>query len=581
MAPCLPKNDPDPARRRAAMESDRERWQFDRTQHGFPLAADVAHGESYSASYLLRAVAAKGELFATRLAASHTDALVEARAEYEALKRAGADPSTASDGTLRERLAAAMDERLYAPMVSVAHVDDYAALFHALPMPATRPFADDDGFFAWQRLAGCNALHLRRQTEADARFPVTEEHFRGASGDGDGLARARAEGRLYVLDLTALEGIATGATLGWQRYCDAPQALFVRALDGAFRPVAVQSKPRPGRHAPVLTPRDGTRWRHARLGVQTADAVWAGAVMHLSICHALAGGVQVCTARELAANHPVRRLLWPHFEMTAAANTTMKTDVIGVGGYFDRLLAPTLEASIDLGVRALRSRSIRDSAPWRDVALRGCDDLEALPAYPLRDDGLPIAFALRTWINAYLALWYGDDADVVSDPELAAWHRSLGDAAGAGLHDVPALTSRADLADLLTTFVFHITAVHASVNYDGYDHYAWPATYPSARWAPTPGPDDEPTEEDLLRALPPLGIADRMLDLTIPQLRLRMNTLGHYAADAFGDPRTAPLVAAFRAELERIEEATAARDAARPWSFPYLLPSRVAQSIHV
>ena len=67
-------------------------------------------------------------------------------------------------------------------------------------------------------------------------------------------------------------------------------------------------------------------------------------------------------------NHPLRRLLWPHFEMTTAANETMKDAVLGPGGYFDELMAPTREACIDLAVRGLRERPLRDRAPWRDVA---------------------------------------------------------------------------------------------------------------------------------------------------------------------------------------------------------------------
>ena len=89
------------------------------------------------------------------------------------------------------------------------------------------------------------------------------------------------------------------------------------------------------------------------------------------------------------------------------------------------------------------------------------------------------------------------------------------------------------------------------------------------------------TEEDYLRALPPVEVADRMLDLTLPQRQLRMNDLGAYPNGWFGDPRVEPLLAALRAELEAIDAVTAARDAARRWNFPYLRPSRLAQSIHV
>lgn len=562
---ALPQDDADPTARRAAIAADREVWRLDPTQRGLPLIANADFKvEDYSTRFNLKAAETFAMLKVARAAARIDPRL---RLEREASAALPDEPKPLKDdGVTRASLV---------PMRSVEH---YESLFHALPTPSTRAWAGDDGFFAWQRLAGCNASHLRRQREADERFPVTDAHLRAAGLGGDSLDRARAEGRLFVLDHSALHGLPQGNTLGVPRYSSGALALFVRALDGRFRPVAVQSSPAPG--TPIFTPADGQHWRHARLDVQVADSVWAGAVMHLGY-HALSAGFQVCAARELAASHPLRRLLWPHFEMTTAANETMKDKVHGVGGYFDELLAPTREAAVDLSVRGLLGRSIADRAPWRDLALRGVDSVAALPEYPYRDDGLPVAWALRRWVDGYLRLWYRDDADLARDPELVAFHRALSAADGPRFTGVPALGRVDDLVDLVTTLLFEVTVAHAAVNYDGYDHFGWPETFPTARWAPTPGAGEALTEDDYLRALPPLGAADRVLDLTLPQLTLRLNTLGDYPRGWFGDPRVAPLEAALRAELAAVDKATLARDAGRRWSFPYLAPSNVAQSIHV
>ncbi len=557
MNASLPHEDPAPEARRAALEAERVQWRFDPDQRGLPLAAKSA-SDRYTPAYVLKVVKLQSMLASTRVAAALDPRLLRVHAQI--------GMPNVSNGVAERS------------MVALEAEQHYDGLFHTLPATAYQDFSNDDGFFAWQRVAGCNSTHLRRQREADPRFPVTDDHLRAAIGDGDSLDRARAEGRVYVLDLSALAGVPMGATQGYPRYCDSPLALFVRTLDGALRPVAIQ---RTAAGGPIYTPADGERWRLARLGVNAADSVWAGAVMHLGICHSIAGGVQVCTARELAPQHPLRRLLWPHFEMTAAANETMKTDVIGVGGYFDELLAPTREASIDLAVQVIRSRSMRDAAPWRDLALRGCDDVDALPEYPFRDDGMPIAHALRRWVDGYLRLWYTSDADLSRDPELVAWHAALGAADGATLHDLPSLATIDELVDLVTTVIFQITAGHAAVNYNGYDQYAWAATYPSALWAPPLDPAQEPTSDDYLRALAPLGIANRMLDLTLPQRELRLNTLGEFPPGWFDDPRVEALATALRDELATIEAESVMRDAGRQWRFPYLLPSRVAQSIHV
>ena len=561
----LPHDDAAPATRRAAIDAARDVWRFDPTQRGLPLAVKI-DGERYSPGYIARVLEVRAMLGATR-AAARLDPRWGAERRASAAVPAGAGTKPAQDGGVTR-----------ASMVPVRSVDHYDALFNALPTPAYRAWGADDGFFAWQRLAGCNAAHLRRQGAPDPRFPVTDAQLRAAVGEGDSLDRARAEGRLFALDLSALHGIPQGATQGTPRYSSGALGLFAQSLDGRFRPVAVQRDPVAGTR--IVTPADGARWRHARLDLQVADSVWAGAVVHIGL-HALAGAFQVCTARELAPNHPLRALLWPHFEMTAAANETMKEAVIGVGGFFDELLAPTREAAVDLAVRGLRERPLGDRAPWRDLALRGVDDAVSLPGYPYRDDGLPLAGALRRWVDGYLRLWYRDDADLARDPELLAWHRSLGAADGPAFTGVTPLARVDDLVDLVTTLIFEVTVGHAAVNYTGYDHYAWPETYPSARWAPPVADGAEPTDDDLLRALAPVGVADRMLDLTLPQRQLRLNTLGEYPPGSFDDPRVPSLLSTLRAELDAVEQATLARDAARRWRYPYLAPSRVAQSIHV
>jgi arachidonate 15-lipoxygenase len=563
MKTSLPQDDADPTGRRAAIDAARDVWRFDPTQRGLPLAMKV-EGERYSAHFIAKVAETRAMLATTRATARLDPRLRAERAASAAVPGSLGSKPIKDGGVTR------------ASMVPVTDVEHYAALFDALPTPAYRVWAADDGFFAWQRLAGGNATHIRQQRAADPAFPVTDAHLRAAVGEGDSLDRARDEGRVFALDLSAIHGMPQGVTQGLPRYSSGARGLFLRALDGRFRPVAVLPSP----EGAVATPADGERWRHARLDLQVADSIWAGAVMHLGY-HSLSAGFQVCAARELAPNHPLRVLLWPHFEMTTPANETMKDSVIGVGGYFDELMAPTLESAVDLAVKCLLGRSIRDRAPWRDIALRGTDSVVALPEYPYRDDGLPIAWALRRWVDGYLRLWYRDDADLARDPELVAFHRLLSAAEGPRFTGVPGLGRIDDLTDLITTLLFEISTGHATVNYTGYDLFGWPETFPTARWAPSPGPGVEPAEGDYLRALAPLGVADRMLDLTLPQRQLRLNTLGEYPVGCFDDPRVAPLCAALRADLDAIEKATQGRDDARRWRYPYLRPSRLPQSIHV
>lgn len=559
----LPLDDTDVTARSNQLAAAGARWRFDPNQGGLPLA-DKEAGDKASSMWLLQITPAMMALGLTHKLAS-TD---------PRLKRAWSD----ADPLPTKELWKDKQQRVTAgSMIPVASPDDYEALFLApgISVPATRPWAADEDFFAWQRLAGPNAARLRRQSEHDPNFPVTEDHFAALGEAGDSLDRARAERRLFVLDLGGLRDLPRGTTQGRERHFDAAYGLFVRALGGRFRAVAIQGRP----GSAIVTPADGERWRHAKLDLQVADAIWAGAVVHVGV-HSFAGAFQVCTARNLAERHPLYALLWPHFECTAFANETMKRDVLGVGGFFDDLMAPTREACIALTAKSLRERPLRERAPWNDLALRGVDDAAALPEYPYRDDGLPVARALRAWVDGYLRLWYRDDADLARDPEVRAWHEALSTQHGGPFADPGPLATVADLVELVTTVIFEVTVGHAAVNYSGFDYYAWPVTYPTARWAPLPDAGAALTEKDYLDALAPIGVANRLLDLTVPQLTLHANHLGHYDLAQL-DPRVFGALKALRGELAAIDAATLTRDAARRYKFPYLAPSRVAQSIHV
>jgi arachidonate 15-lipoxygenase len=572
MIPCLPAADPNPSARASAIAGDRALYTFDRSIGGLPLAKDVPKGQGYSAEYLVTAAGVSAMLLASRAEADRDPRLATERASWDAAMRAAAGGELAM---IRAKLDDQKSRGLFAaPMVTAGAMSDFEALFHALPDPASRVPSEDPGFFAWQRLAGCNPAQLRRLDRPDPRFPVTEAQFRVP---GDTLARAIGEGRAYLLDYSAFQGLPTAPSHGFDRYAYGALALFVRTASGELVAVAIQMGPTPDPERPIATPGDGAYWKHAVNVVQSADASSQGLSEHLGMCHVFANAVLLCTARTLAPNHPLRALLWPHFEMTLAANESMKTMVIGQDGFVDQLQGPTLAAGIELARAACADRSVKDNDLPRDLELRGMTD-PAL-AYPYRDDGLPVHAAIGRWVQGYLELYYRSDAELRGDAELAAWYAALGSKDGGGLSGLHAIDTREGLASLITAIIYRITAYHAVINYGGYDFFAWPGTLPTARWSPAPTAGTKLDEQALLAALPPVGLADYTLELMLPQRQLKVNHLGKYPP--FADPRVAPLVAQLGRELDAAESAISARDATRKWSFPYLRPSAIAQSIHV
>ncbi len=118
---------------------------------------------------------------------------------------------------------------------------------------------DLDRAFAWQRVAGVNPMNLARCARVPANLAVDEALYQRVM-PGDSLARATAEGRLYIADYAAFDGLEAGSTDGIQKYISAPIALFAVDLStGELLPVAIQCGQAPSKANPVVCP--GERWR--------------------------------------------------------------------------------------------------------------------------------------------------------------------------------------------------------------------------------------------------------------------------------------------------------------------------------
>ncbi|MBP6829897.1 MAG: hypothetical protein KA978_03880 [Deltaproteobacteria bacterium] len=460
----------------------------------------------------------------------------------------------------------------------------YGEIFQTWERPDIADRVDDpsslNDAMAWQRVAGVNPTVLRRCTRLPEGFAVTEAHYRIAMGDGDRLAAAMAEGRLFIADYSALDGLACGVSEGRQKYLAAPRALYAVDRRGRLRSVAVQCGLQPDRY-PVVTPADGWHWRMANLCVQVADANHHEASAHLGRTHMVMEAVAVAMKRELAPQHPIAVLLEPHIETTLAINHSAKTSLIAPGGTVDQAFALKIRTFGEVVRDQVSSYSIRHANPAADLAARGLDDREALPEHPYREDVLPVWGALRDHADAYVRLYYAEDAQVQADTELAGFVRALGSRDGGRLHDVPAVATVDDLVGLVTTFLFIATAQHSAVNFPQFRFMGYMPNMAGALFAPVPTAETPNTEAAFSELLPPTKTTNSAVAMVYVLSDLQVTTLGHYGLSAFSDLRVIPLIARFRSALGAIDDAIAERDAARWLPYPYLRPSRILQSIAV
>lgn len=436
-----------------------------------------------------------------------------------------------------------------------------------------------DQLHAWQRLGGSNPLQLRQATRIPDGFAVTDRDFARAVGEGDSLEAARREGRLFVGDWTMLHGMPTGSVEGERKYLYGPWALYLQSRGGAFLPVAIQCAPMPGPRHPVYTPADGALWEMAKLVVQCADTQVQALHLHLGRCHFVMEAFTLATQRQLASTHPVRVLLAPSMEFTLAINGMVRDTLMLPGGNMSTLLAPTYFQCMDLVTRSVQSFDLAASLPTADLAARGVGDRDSLPVYPWRDDALDIWTCIHDFVSAYLALYYASDAEVDGDVEIRAWAGDMRAQFGGRL-SVPVPQTRAALADVVSYIMFVGGPLHSVANDSQFDNMAFAPNMPTALYAPAPGPGTVDADAALAAMYLPESMAVLQYGFFWEQTQLKENRIGQYRDDAFSDPRVAPLVSGFQADLMRMEQRVQARNSERLLPFTWLMPSTMTASIH-
>jgi arachidonate 15-lipoxygenase len=206
-------------------------------------------------------------------------------------------------------------------------LDELRRLFVSVPCPGQREGVLQDSEFAWLRIAGPNPMVIRKATALPAAFEgQTSLLAKKAAQLGESIEDAFREGRLYVCDYKVLESLPSG-NFPVPKFMPAPIALFVvRAGNKLPRPVAIQVEQRAG--APAFGPRDGWAWNLAKLAVQVADGNLHESVAHLGDTHLVVEPFVVATERHLSPEHPIYRLLRPHFEGTIFINNSAHSALI-------------------------------------------------------------------------------------------------------------------------------------------------------------------------------------------------------------------------------------------------------------
>jgi arachidonate 15-lipoxygenase len=471
--------------------------------------------------------------------------------------------------------------RFAATPTRATDLEEYGKLFRAIGLPPIANTTDDT--FAAMRLAGPNPVMLTRVAHLDDRFPVSEVLFQSVH-PGDSLAAAGAEGRLFLVDYAILKGARMGSyPHDLPKYLYAPLALFVvDRKTKELMPVAIQCKQTPAPDNPIFTPDDGPSWLMARTIVAIADANVHEAITHLARTHLLIEPFVISTYRQLDCQHPLFRLLWPHFEGTLAINDAAWRHLIANKGAVEKLMAGHITASRQLAAGGVQSYLFNESMLPHALAQRGVSDTDWLANYPYRDDALLYWSAIHRWVRDYLSLYYPSDAEVVGDPELKAWLAEIGTQEGGRIKGFGPTGSPtlAYLIEAVTMIVFTGSVQHAAVNFPQYDLMSYVPHMPLAGYMPAPTSKTGHTHADHLAMLPPLDMAELQMELGYILGTVHYTTLGQYPVNYFNDPRVAGPLKQFQADLADIGRQIDLRNQTRR-PYLYLKPAGVPQSINI
>ncbi len=467
-----------------------------------------------------------------------------------------------------------------------------------------------DREFARQRLSGPNPTSIKRVCDRENLSDWQRDRVCALSnGETISLDAAADQNRLFLLEYPFLKFSPVELQIG--RYVGSPKTLFYRGEQG-LEPLLIQLE---SGGKTYTSNSDADDWMRSKLFVQVADITQHELLTHLCYTHLSMEAFAIATPRRLPATHPVYRLLKPHFRFLLAINTRGNAILLGEGAAIDSLMAPTREASIAVMNRAYRDRSFESYALPTDLKHRGVES-EFLSDYPYRDDAQLLWDAIYRYVTAYLQRYYLDDLTVQQDTNLQSWAAELGAplntrsrtefaqapdwvspeiAAEAGLSialpnypRVPGFPSHRNpgtivtlqqLIDAATQIIFTCSAQHAAVNFSQFDYFGYPPNAPLAAYTK---PDVSASLDEMLPK-PAQDLAQ--IELTFALSGILWSRLGSDDMIQFVDQGDRAILHQFQADLRTIETEIQTRNRMRDRDtgidYPYLLPSRIPNSINI
>ncbi len=223
-----------------------------------------------------------------------------------------------------------------------------------------------------------------------------------------------------------------------------------------------------------MTPRDSTRgekddwpWRYAKTCAQVTDWMRHELAVHLTLSHFVEEAIIVATNRTIPMDHPVYRLLYPHWYKTLSLNAAGRStlipqiavDIVGINpAQCFRFLCDAYD-TYDFAGSYVPNDLLRRGFPNTAAGL----DHPRYKNYPYAKNALALWTTLHTYVRSMIQLSLPDDDAVAGDSHIQAWSTEVQTAAH--MPSFPSITTLDSLVDVITMCIFIASPYHTAINY--------------------------------------------------------------------------------------------------------------------
>ncbi|WP_163832372.1 lipoxygenase family protein [Spartinivicinus ruber] len=480
--------------------------------------------------------------------------------------------------------------------VKSGNFEEYQTLFKTIKLPKVASLIESNKVFAELRVAGPNPMLIESISTLPSNFPLDKANLDSLFEQDDSLSKALQDQRIFICNYKELATLAknTGSFMGREKYLYAPIAAFLLSRDRkTLKPIAIQCHQN-STQSPIITPKPDTttdyRWQLAKTIVNYADGNYHELFVHLSRTHLVIEAFAVATHRTLNEGHPLFKLLVPHFEGTLFINSQAESSLIAPHGPIDQIFAGNISSTQQAAAENRLNFDFQAAMLHNQLKARNINDDKVLPYFPYRDDATQVWQTIQTWVQDYIDIYYESDESVIKDLELKDWYNEVTESGK--IHNIPAITNKATLIEVLTMVIFTASAQHAAVNFPQRSLMTYAPVITGAVWEKII--NDQVTKKDWLNAMPPLVLAFLQQAVLYTLGSVYYRPLGEYKQnhvpykDWFKDPKvTNGPLPKFQNSLKQLEKEMLQTITTRnkkfnvDLSYGYLLPSRIPTSINI